>query len=92
MHSLSYTHTRTHTHTHTHTHPLSIQLGGKNAGIVFADADLDQCLPTTIKSAFVNQGEVCLTTSRVYVEEGLYDAFVERYVALARCEGEEGRV
>ena len=41
----------------------------------------------------MNQGEVCLTTSRVYVQEGLYDTFVERYVALARWEGRgrEGR-
>ena len=57
---------------------------------MFEDADLEQCLPTTIKSAFVNQGEVCLTTSRVYVQEKLYDTFVERYVTLARWEGGEG--
>ncbi|XP_035766347.1 2-aminomuconic semialdehyde dehydrogenase [Neolamprologus brichardi] len=47
---------------------LSLELGGKNPAIIFADADLDQCIETTVRSSFLNQGEVCLCTSRIYVE------------------------
>jgi acyl-CoA reductase-like NAD-dependent aldehyde dehydrogenase len=56
------------------------QLGGKNPGVVFDDTDLDKCLPTMIRSSFANQGEICLTTSRIFVQEGIYDKFVERFV------------
>ena len=60
------------------------QLGGKNAGIVFADTDLEKCLPTMIKSSFANQGEVCLTTSRIFVQEAIYEEFVKRFVELTK--------
>lgn len=60
---------------------LSYELGGKNPNIIFADADLDEVIETTIKSSFINQGEVCLCGSRIYVERPLYDAFVERFTA-----------
>ncbi|GLG00746.1 aldehyde dehydrogenase [Alicyclobacillus hesperidum subsp. aegles] len=55
---------------------LSLELGGKNPNIVFADCDLEDALTTTIRSSFVNQGEVCLCGSRIYVERPLYDRFV----------------
>ncbi|GMA55638.1 hypothetical protein GCM10025858_01410 [Alicyclobacillus sacchari] len=55
---------------------LSLELGGKNPNIVFADCDLEDALTTTIRSSFVNQGEVCLCGSRIYVERPLYDKFV----------------
>lgn len=61
-----------------------MQLGGKNPGIVFSDTDLDKCLPAMIKSSFANQGEICLTTSRIYVQEPIYDKFVERFVHLTK--------
>ena len=60
------------------------QLGGKNAGIVFNDADLDKCVPTMLRSSFINQGEVCLTTSRIYVQEGIYQSFLERFVKMTK--------
>ncbi|ALX50166.1 aldehyde dehydrogenase [Lentibacillus amyloliquefaciens] len=60
---------------------LSFELGGKNPNIIFADADLDDTIETTIKSSFINQGEVCLCGSRIYVERPIYDEFVERLTA-----------
>ncbi|KAM6964879.1 2-aminomuconic semialdehyde dehydrogenase [Aplochiton taeniatus] len=63
---------------------LSLELGGKNPALVFADADLDQCITTTVRSSFSNQGEICLCTSRIYVQRSLYPEFLERFVAAAR--------
>lgn len=60
---------------------LSYELGGKNPNIIFADADLDEVVDTTIKSSFINQGEVCLCGSRIYVERSAYEAFLEKFVA-----------
>ncbi|HZG73928.1 MAG TPA: aldehyde dehydrogenase [Chondromyces sp.] len=60
---------------------LSYELGGKNPNIIFADADLDEVVETTIKSSFANQGEVCMCGSRIYVERAAYDAFLEKFVA-----------
>lgn len=59
---------------------LSFELGGKNPNIVFADADLEDVIETTIRSSFSNQGEVCLCGSRVYVERPLYETFVNKLV------------
>ncbi|WP_138419348.1 aldehyde dehydrogenase [Aquibacillus sediminis] len=59
---------------------LSFELGGKNPNIIFADADLDDVIETTMKSSFINQGEVCLCGSRIYVERSIYDQFLERFV------------
>ncbi|KAI3632946.1 hypothetical protein MIR68_009021 [Amoeboaphelidium protococcarum] len=63
---------------------LSLELGGKNANIVFEDADMDQCLATTIRSSFNNQGEICLCGSRILVHRSVYKQFVERFVALIK--------
>jgi aminomuconate-semialdehyde/2-hydroxymuconate-6-semialdehyde dehydrogenase len=60
---------------------LSYELGGKNPNIIFADSDLDEVIETTLKSSFVNQGEVCLCGSRIYVERPAYEAFLEKFVA-----------
>ncbi|WP_068676443.1 aldehyde dehydrogenase [Oceanobacillus sp. Castelsardo] len=60
---------------------LSFELGGKNPNIIFADANLDDVIETTLKSSFINQGEVCLCGSRIYVERAIYDEFLERFVA-----------
>ncbi|ATY85277.1 5-carboxymethyl-2-hydroxymuconate semialdehyde dehydrogenase [Kyrpidia spormannii] len=57
---------------------LSFELGGKNPNIIFADADLEDVVETTIRSSFANQGELCLCGSRVYVERPLYDEFLRR--------------
>ncbi|ELU17473.1 hypothetical protein CAPTEDRAFT_228352 [Capitella teleta] len=64
---------------------LSLELGGKNPGIIFEDADLEKCIPTTIRSSFVNQGEVCLCISRVFVQRSIYDRFLEKFIAEARA-------
>jgi aminomuconate-semialdehyde/2-hydroxymuconate-6-semialdehyde dehydrogenase len=64
---------------------LSLELGGKNPNIVFADADLDKALPTSVRSSFENQGEICLCGSRIFVEQSLYPAFVERLTAAAKA-------
>ena len=62
----------------------STQLGGKNAGIVFPDVDFAKCLPTMIRSSFINQGEVCLTTSRIFVHESIFGTFIQKFVELAK--------
>ncbi|WP_123039632.1 aldehyde dehydrogenase [Cohnella candidum] len=60
---------------------LSYELGGKNPNVIFADANLDEVIETTMKSSFINQGEVCLCGSRIYVERPAYEAFMEKFVA-----------
>ncbi|XP_071961805.1 2-aminomuconic semialdehyde dehydrogenase-like isoform X2 [Antedon mediterranea] len=59
---------------------LSLELGGKNPAIVFSDADLDKCINRVIRSAFANQGEICLCTSRIYVQDAIYNTFITRFV------------
>jgi aminomuconate-semialdehyde/2-hydroxymuconate-6-semialdehyde dehydrogenase len=59
---------------------LSLELGGKNPNIIFADCDLELAVSTTIQSSFANQGEICLCGSRVFVERSLYEKFVEEFV------------
>jgi len=63
---------------------LSLELGGKNPNIIFDDADLSQAVPTSVRSSFANQGEICLCGSRLYVQKGIYDKFLEQFVALAK--------
>jgi aminomuconate-semialdehyde/2-hydroxymuconate-6-semialdehyde dehydrogenase len=60
---------------------VSLELGGKNPNLIFADCDFEQAISNTIRSSFLNQGEICLCGSRIYVEESLYNKFVERFVA-----------
>ena len=57
---------------------VCLELGGKNAGIIFADSDLDQAVQGTVRSAFTNCGQICFSTERVYVERSIFDSFVER--------------
>lgn len=59
---------------------LSLELGGKNPNIVFADCDFDKAISTSIQSSFSNQGEICLCGSRILVERSLYDKFVKEFV------------
>jgi aminomuconate-semialdehyde/2-hydroxymuconate-6-semialdehyde dehydrogenase len=60
---------------------LSLELGGKNPTIVFADCDLDAAVEGAARAAFLNQGQVCLCGSRLLVERGIADRFTERLVA-----------
>ena len=57
---------------------VSFELGGKNAAIVFEDADLDKAIEGTMRSAFANCGQVCLGTERVYVHRSIFEEFVAR--------------
>ncbi|HEU4719556.1 MAG TPA: aldehyde dehydrogenase [Bacteroidia bacterium] len=59
---------------------LSLELGGKNPNIIFADCDFDAMLKTTIQSSFANQGEICLCGSRIFVERPLYEKFRTAFV------------
>ena len=65
---------------------LSLELGGKNPNIIFADCNYDEMLATTVRSSFSNQGEICLCGSRIFVERPIYEKFktdfVERVSAL----------
>ena len=63
---------------------VTLELGGKNPDIIFADADLDEVVKTSLRSSFENQGEICLCGSRMFVEAAIYPAFVERFVNEAR--------
>ena len=57
---------------------ISMECGGKNPGLVFADCDLEKAVEGTMRSAFVNCGQVCLGTERVYVERSIFDQFLAR--------------
>jgi aminomuconate-semialdehyde/2-hydroxymuconate-6-semialdehyde dehydrogenase len=63
---------------------LSLELGGKNPNLIFADADLDDAVATSIRSSFWNQGEICLCGSRIFVERSIHDEFVERFAAASK--------
>ncbi|MCP2254511.1 aminomuconate-semialdehyde/2-hydroxymuconate-6-semialdehyde dehydrogenase [Prauserella aidingensis] len=65
---------------------LSFELGGKNAGLVFADTDLDAAVEGAVRSSFTNGGQVCLCTERLYVERSIFDEFTAK---LARRAGEQ---
>ena len=60
---------------------LSLELGGKNPNIIFADCNFDDMLSTTIRSSFANQGQICLCGSRIFVERPIYEKFKEAFVA-----------
>jgi 5-carboxymethyl-2-hydroxymuconic-semialdehyde dehydrogenase len=68
----------------THLKALSMELGGKSPAVVFADADLDAAIDSTLFGVFSLNGERCTAGSRILVERSIYDGFVERYAARAR--------
>ena len=59
---------------------LSLELGGKNPNIIFADCDYEDMLATTVRSSFANQGQICLCGSRVFVENSIYEIFKTNFV------------
>ncbi|MDY8138612.1 aldehyde dehydrogenase [Aquimarina sp. 2201CG5-10] len=59
---------------------LSLELGGKNPNLIFADCDYENMLNTTIRSSFANQGQICLCGSRIYVEREIYDQFKKDFI------------
>lgn len=58
----------------------SFELGGKNPNIIFADCDFEKALSTSLRASFLNQGEICLCGSRIFVEETIYEKFLNRFV------------
>lgn len=64
--------------------PVSLELGGKSANIVFDDANLDEAVAGSIEAIYRNQGEICLAGSRILVQEKIYDEFLEKFVAAVK--------
>lgn len=60
---------------------MSLELGGKNPNIIFADCDYEKMLSTTMLSSFANQGQICLCGSRIFVERSIYEKFKTDFVA-----------
>jgi len=63
---------------------VTLELGGKSPTIVFDDADLEQAVKATANGIFSNAGQVCVAGSRIYVQEGIYDKFIEKFAAVAK--------
>lgn len=59
---------------------LSLELGGKNPNLIFADCNFDEAVKTSVQSSFSNQGEICLCGSRIFVEKSIYEKFKEAFV------------
>jgi len=59
---------------------LSLELGGKNPNLIFADCDYEKMMNTTLRSSFANQGQICLCGSRIFVEQQLYEKFKTDFV------------
>ncbi|KAG1851609.1 putative 1-pyrroline-5-carboxylate dehydrogenase [Suillus subalutaceus] len=64
---------------------ISLELGGKSPSIIFNDADVDQAVKWAINGIFMNQGELCVAGSRIYVQEGIYDDFLQKFTESAQC-------
>jgi aminomuconate-semialdehyde/2-hydroxymuconate-6-semialdehyde dehydrogenase len=60
----------------------SLELGGKNAAVIFSDCDFDQAVKTTVKSSFTNQGQICLCTPRILVQSSIFDKFKKEFIKL----------
>ena len=65
--------------------PVSLELGGKGANIVFDDADLDNAVYWAVQAIFRNAGQICLSGSRLYLQSGIYDEFLARFQAAAEA-------
>ena len=64
---------------------LSLELGGKNPNIIFADCDYEDMLNTTVRSSFANQGQICLCGSRIFVEASIYNRFKTDFIAKVKA-------
>lgn len=63
---------------------MSLEMGGKNPNIIFADCDFDQAVETTVRSSFQNQGQICLCGSRIFIEDKIYDRFKNALIEKAK--------
>ena len=59
---------------------LHLEMGGKNPSIIFADCDMDRAIEGTLKSSYTNQGQICLCTSRIFVEKKIYEEFKTKLI------------
>jgi aminomuconate-semialdehyde/2-hydroxymuconate-6-semialdehyde dehydrogenase len=59
---------------------LSLELGGKNPNLVFADCNFDEAVKTSVNGAFSNQGEICLCGSRIFIEKSIYEKFKDAFL------------
>jgi len=60
---------------------LSLELGGKNPNLIFADCNFSEMLQTTVRSSFSNQGQICLAGSRIFVQQPIYEKFKNEFIA-----------
>ncbi|MDP1747013.1 MAG: aldehyde dehydrogenase family protein, partial [Bacteroidota bacterium] len=60
---------------------ISLELGGKNPNIIFADCDFDNAVKTTLHSSFANQGQICLCGSRIFIEKSIYEKFKVEFIS-----------
>jgi aminomuconate-semialdehyde/2-hydroxymuconate-6-semialdehyde dehydrogenase len=63
---------------------VSFELGGKGATVIFEDADLNEAIPTAVRAAFRNQGQICLAGSRLFVQDRIYDEVISKVVAAVK--------
>ena len=63
--------------------PVSLELGGNNCNLIFADADIDNAVSWSIQSIFRNAGQICLSGSQVFVQRPIFDEFMTKFVAAA---------
>ncbi len=59
---------------------VHLEMGGKNPSIIFSDCDFEKAIETTVKSAYTNQGQICLCTSRIFIERSIYEKFKIAFV------------
>ncbi len=64
---------------------LSLELGGKNPNLIFADCNYEKMLETTLRSSFANQGQICLCGSRILVEKSIYERFKKDFIARVKA-------
>jgi aminomuconate-semialdehyde/2-hydroxymuconate-6-semialdehyde dehydrogenase len=64
---------------------LSLEMGGKSPNLVFADCDLDLAVRGSVRAVFRNQGQVCLAGTRLFVEDSIYDTFMDKFTAAAKA-------
>jgi aminomuconate-semialdehyde/2-hydroxymuconate-6-semialdehyde dehydrogenase len=64
---------------------MSLELGGKNPAVIFADCDFDDTVNQVVRSSFTNQGQICLCSSRLYVERSIYDKFRDAFITKVKA-------
>ena len=65
---------------------ISLEMGGKNPNIIFADCNYEKMLETTLRSSFANQGQICLCGSRIFIEKPIYEKFKNDFVKITKAQ------